>query len=59
MSPNKDEKKYWNRIYGFLGNSIYEIYDTETAEKRKLKGQKVFKELLEQRLNRKKDESNN
>jgi len=47
---SKEEKKYpnWNRIYG--------IYDTETAEKIKLKGQKVLKELLEQRLNQNKDE---
>jgi len=57
----KKEKKYpnWNRIYGFLGNSIYGIYDAETSEKIKLKGQKVLKELLEQRLNQNKDESNN
>ena len=50
---SKEEKKYpnWNRIYGFLG------FGTETTEKIKLKGQKVLKELLEQRLNQnKKDE---
>jgi len=58
---SKDEKKYpnWNRIYGFLGNSIYGIYDTETTEKIKLKGQKVLKELLEQRLNQNKDNASN
>tara|TARA_Y100000389_G_C16995420_1_gene286958 strand:- start:44 stop:241 length:198 start_codon:yes stop_codon:yes gene_type:complete len=55
---SKGNKKYpnWNRIYGFLGNSIYGngfIYDAETAEKIKLKGQEVLKELLEQRLNQK------
>jgi len=45
------EKKYpkWNRIYGFLGNSIYGVYDAETAEKIKLKGQEVLKELLNQK----------
>jgi len=55
---SKKEKKYpnWNRIYGFLDNGIYGIYDAETAEKIKLKGQKVLKELLEQRLNQKDDE---
>ena len=55
---SKKEKKYpnWNRIYGFLGNGTYGIYDTETAEKIKLKGQEVLKELLEQRLNQNKDE---
>jgi hypothetical protein len=49
---SKEDKKYpnWNEIYGFLGNSIYGIYDAETAEKIKLKGQEVLKELLEQRL---------
>ena len=49
---SKKEKKYLNlnRIYGFLG------FSTETTEKIKLKGQKVFKELLEQRLNQNKDE---
>jgi hypothetical protein len=49
---SKIDKKYpnWNGIYGFLGNSIYGIYDAETAEKIKLKGQEVLKELLEQRL---------
>ena len=49
---SKKEKKYpnLNRIYGFLGNC------TETTEKIKLKGQKVFKELLEQRLNQNKNE---
>ena len=49
---SKEEKKYpnWNRIYGFLG------FGTETTEKIKLKGQKVLKELLEQRLNQNKDE---
>jgi len=44
----------WNGIYGFLGNSIYGngfVYAAETAEKIKLKGQEVLKELLEQRLN--------
>jgi len=45
---SKENMKYpnWNRIYenGF-------IYDAETAEKIKLKGQEVLKELLEQRLN--------
>ena len=56
---SKEDKKYpnWNRIYGFLGNSIYGngfIYDAETAEKIKLKGQEVLKELLEQRLKRNK-----
>ena len=54
------EKKYpnWNdyEIYGFLGNSSYGIYDAETAEKIKLKGEEVLKELLEQRLKRKEDE---
>ena len=51
---SKEEKKYpnWNRIYGFLGNA----YNAETAKKIKLKGQKVLKELLEQRLNQNKDE---
>tara|TARA_S200002703_G_scaffold39372_1_gene34537 strand:+ start:4129 stop:4305 length:177 start_codon:yes stop_codon:yes gene_type:complete len=50
---SKEEKKYpnWNRIYGILGNGTYGIYDAETAEKIKLKGQEVLKELLEQRLN--------
>lgn len=54
----KEEKKYpnWNKIYGFLGNSTYEIYDAETAEKIKLKGQEVLKELLEQRLNQNKED---
>lgn len=46
----------WNRIYGRLGISIYEIYDADTAEKIKLKGQEVLKELSEQRLKRKEDE---
>jgi hypothetical protein len=52
------EKKYpnWNGIYGFLGNGTYGIYDAETAEKIKLKGQQVLKELLEQRLKGKEDE---
>jgi hypothetical protein len=52
------EKTYpnWNTIYVFLGNGIYGIHDAETAEKIKLKGQKVLKELLEQRLKQKKDE---
>ena len=47
---SKEEKKYpnWNRICGFLGNGTYGIYDAETAEKIKLKGQEVLKELLEQ-----------
>lgn len=55
---SKEDKKYpnWNRIYGFLGNGTYGIYDAETAEKIKLKGQKVLKELLEQRLKLNKDE---
>ena len=55
---SKEEKKYpnWNRIYGILGNGTYGIYDAETAEKIKLKGQEVLKELLEQRLNQNKDE---
>jgi DNA polymerase elongation subunit (family B) len=54
---SKEEKKYfWNRIYGSLGNKTYRFYDTETAEKIKLKRQKVFKELLEQRLNQNKDD---
>lgn len=55
---SKEEKKYpnWNKIYGFLGNSTYEIYDVETAEKIKLKGQEILKELLEQRLNQNKDD---
>ena len=55
---SKDEKKYpnWNRIYGILGNGTYGIYDAETAEKIKLKGQKVLKELLEQRLNQNKED---
>ena len=55
---NKEEKKYpnWNRIYGILGNGTYGIYDAETAEKIKLKGQEVLKELLEQRLNQNKDD---
>ncbi len=50
---SKEDKKYpnWNRIYGFLGNGTYRFYDAETAEKIKLKGQEVLKELLEQRLN--------
>jgi len=58
---SKEEKKYpnWNRIYGILGNGTYGIYDAETAEKIKLKGQEVLKELLEQRLNQNKDENNN
>ena len=45
---SKVEKKYpnWNRIYGLLG----------TAEKIKLKGQEVLKELLEQRLNQNKED---
>jgi len=51
MSEEEYIKWKWNRIYGFLGNSIYGIYDAETAEKIKLKGQEVLKELLEQRLN--------
>ena len=51
---NKEEKKYfWNRLYGFLGNNTYRFYDTE---KIKLKGQEIFKELLEQRLKQNKDE---
>jgi len=55
---SKEEKKYpnWNRIYGILGNGTYGIYDAETAEKIKLKGQEVLKELLEQRLNQNKYE---
>ena len=58
---SKEDKKYpnWNGIYGFLGNSIYGngfVYDAETTEKIKLKGQEVLKELLEQRLKRKEDE---
>jgi DNA polymerase elongation subunit (family B) len=54
---SKEEKKYpnWNRIYGFLGNNTYRFYDNETAEKIKLKGQEILKELLEQRLNQNKD----
>ena len=32
------------------------VYDAETTEKIKLKGQEVLKELLEQRLKRKEDE---
>ena len=56
MSKEKYIKWKWNRIYGFLGNSIYGIYDAETAEKIKLKGQQVLKELLEQRLKIKDDE---
>jgi len=48
---SKEEKKYpnWNRIYGFLGNGIYGIYDAKTAKKIKLKGQEIFKELLQKR----------
>lgn len=48
---SKEEKKYsnWNQIYGFLGNGTYGIYDAETAEKIKLKGQQVLKELLNQK----------
>ena len=55
---SKEEKKYpnWNRIYGILGNGTYGIYDAETAEKIKLKGQEVLKELLVQRLNQNKDD---
>ena len=55
---SKEEKKYpnWNIIYGILGNGTYGIYDAETAEKIKLKGQEVLKELLVQRLNQNKDE---
>ena len=55
---SKEEKKYpnWNRIYGILGNGTYGIYDAETAEKIKLKGQEVLKELLEQRLNQNKED---
>ena len=55
---NKKEKKYpnWNRIYGFLGNGTYGIYNVETAEKIKLKGQEILKELLEQRLNQNKED---
>jgi hypothetical protein len=58
---NKEEKKYpkWNRIYGFLGNGTYGAYNAETAEKIKLKGQEVLKELLEQRLNQNKDDETN
>tara|TARA_R110001599_G_scaffold20055_2_gene76507 strand:+ start:1479 stop:1649 length:171 start_codon:yes stop_codon:yes gene_type:complete len=56
MSKENKEYPNWNQIYGFLGNSIYGIYDAETAEKIKPKGQEVFKELLEQRLNQNKDE---
>ena len=57
---SKDEKKYpnWNRIYGILGNGTYGIYDAETAEKIKLKGQEVLKELLEHRLNQNEDGDN-
>ena len=55
---SKEEKKYpnWNRIYGILGNGTYGIYDAETAEKIKLKGQEVLKELLVQRLNQNKED---
>lgn len=57
---SKEEKKYfWNRIYGLLGDNTYRFYDNETAEKIKLKGQEILKELLEQRLNQNKDECNN
>jgi hypothetical protein len=52
MSKENKEYPNWNQIYGFLGNSIYGIYDAETAEKIKLKGPEVLKELLEQRLKR-------
>ena len=45
-----------NRIYGFLGTSTYGFYDAKTAEKIKLKGQEVLKELLEQRLNQNTDD---
>ena len=55
---SEEEKKYpnWNRIYGFLGNGTYGAYNAETAEKIKLKGQEVLKELLEQRLNQNKED---
>jgi len=58
---NKEENKYpnWNRIYGFLGNDTYGAYNPAgliTAEKIKLKGQEVLKELLEQRLNQNKED---
>jgi hypothetical protein len=58
---SKEEKKYpnWNKIYGFLANSTYGAYDAETAEKIKLKGQEVLKELLEQRLNQNKNDNDN
>ena len=54
---SKEEKKYpnWNIIYGFLGNGTYGAYNAETAEKIKLKGQEVLKELLEQRLKTKRN----
>ncbi len=57
---SKEDKKYpnWNRIYGFLGNGTYRFYDAETAEKIKLKGQEVLKELLEQRLNQEDEQEN-
>ena len=44
-----------NESKAMLGNSIYGIYDAETAEKIKLKGQQVLKELLEQRLKTKRN----
>ena len=46
----------WNRIYGCLGNSTYGFYNAETAEKIKLKGQEILKELLQKRLNQNKDD---
>ena len=57
MSKENKEYPNWNQIYGFLGNSIYGIYDAETVGKIQ-QGMRddVLKELLEQRLKRKKDE---
>ena len=57
MSKENKEYPNWNRIYGFLGNSIYGIYDAETVGKIQ-QGMRddVLKELLEQRLNQKEDE---
>ena len=52
---NKETYPNWNRIYGFLGNSTYGFYNAETAEKIKLKGQEILKELLQKRLNQNKD----
>lgn len=53
---NKETYPNWNRIYGFLSNSTYGFYNAETAEKIKLKGQEILKELLQKRLNQNKED---